>query len=56
MLTLYKKQDGQTLLLAGHFNKAELQAYKRQGYRMRDPNVNKHGIPVARRKRLAKAN
>lgn len=49
MLTLYKKQDGQTLILVGHFNKHELRFYKQLGYKQRNPDVNKHGIRVVRR-------
>ena len=49
MLTLYKKQDGQTLILVGHFNKHELRFYKQLGYKKKNPDVNKHGIRVVRR-------
>ena len=49
MNVLYKKQDGQTLVIAGHFNKHELKEYNRQGYKFRNPDGNKHGIRVVRR-------
>lgn len=46
MTTLYKLRDGQTLIITGHLSKQEIQEFKRQGYRHRDPQLNKHGIPV----------
>lgn len=44
--TLYKKQDGDLLVITGHFSRQELKALQHEGYREREPNVNKHGIPV----------
>lgn len=46
MLTLYKMQDGDVLVIVGHFSRYELQELKREGYREYRPNTNKHGIPV----------
>lgn len=46
--TLYKRRDGQTLVITGHFNKAELKDYQKQGYKFRNPDLNKHGIRVVR--------
>lgn len=44
--TLYKYQDGELISVSGHLNKQEIQAYKQEGYREMEPQVNKHGIPV----------
>lgn len=46
MQTLYKMQDGDVLIVVGHFNKNEIRELKLQGYRVDQPNVNKNGIPV----------
>lgn len=47
--TLYKHQDGQTLVVTGYLSKFEVNELLQQGYRQREPNVNKHGIPVCRK-------
>ena len=46
MITLYKLQDGELLVVTGHLSKAEIKEYKLLGYRMQNPTVNKHGIPI----------
>lgn len=42
MLTKY--EDGQQLLLIGHFTEQEIMVYKLEGYRLQQ--FNKHGIAV----------
>lgn len=42
--TLYKKQDGDLLVITGHFSRQELKALQQDGYRLQEPQVNKHGI------------
>lgn len=49
LVEMYKRVDRQTLVVVGHLSKAEIREYKREGYRMDIPNVNKNGIPVDRR-------
>jgi len=44
MQVLYKRRDGDLLIVAGHFNKREIKELQKEGYRMEQ--VNKHGIPV----------
>lgn len=45
--TLYKRRDGQSLTVTGHFTKQEIAALKSDGYRLDNPSVNKHGIKIA---------
>lgn len=49
LIEMYKRIDGKRLVVVGHLSKAEIREYKRQGYRMDIPNVNKNGIPIDRR-------
>ena len=42
--TLTKYEDGQQLLLIGHFTKQEILTYKQEGYQLQQ--FNKHGIAV----------
>lgn len=44
--TLYKKADRKTLVICGHLTQAEIKELKREGWRLREPQVNKNGIPV----------
>ncbi|PUB12598.1 hypothetical protein [Paenisporosarcina sp. OV554] len=44
--TLYKDVDRQTLTIHGHLSKQEIASFKRDGWRYKQPNVNKIGIPV----------
>jgi len=47
---LYKRQGGQTLVVTGHFNAKELRHLKREGYHWHEPQVNRNGIPVGRKR------
>lgn len=48
LVEMYKRVDRRTLVVVGHLSKAEIAEYKRQGYRLDAPQVNKNGIPVGR--------
>lgn len=43
---LHKTVDGQTLTVCGQLTKREIKAWQSEGYRLQEPQVNKHGIPV----------
>lgn len=45
--TLYKLEEGQVLVVMGHFTKAELYWLNKDGYRVNHPKRNKNGIGVA---------
>ncbi len=49
MTTLYKLRDGDLLIVTGHLSKQEVKDLIRQGYRHREPQINRHGIPVGSR-------
>ncbi|MDY0394766.1 hypothetical protein ACFSMW_06720 [Virgibacillus halophilus] len=44
--TLYKRIEGQTLVIVGELSNQEIKDLKQAGYRFEEPNVNKHGIRV----------
>lgn len=44
--TLYKKQDGEKLVVVGHFTYKEVGQLMREGYRSKKPVYNKNGIKV----------
>ncbi len=46
MTTLYKLRDGDLLIVTGHLSKQEVKDLTRQGYGLRNPLLNKNGIPV----------
>lgn len=47
MTTLYKMQDGEVLVVTGHLSRQEVKELMKQGYRSKNPRVNKNGIPVS---------
>lgn len=49
LIEMYKRVDGKRLVVVGHLSKAEIRAYKKDGYRMYIPNINKNGIRVDKR-------
>lgn len=44
--TLYKRRDGETLIVTGDLSKQEIKALMKVGYRFDEPQINKHGIRV----------
>jgi len=46
MIATYKRVDGIKLWVYGHFNEAEKEVLRLEGYKLRTPQYNKNGIRI----------
>lgn len=44
--SLYRKIDGRVQVICGHLTKQEVAEFKREGWRVDQPQINRNGIPV----------